>query len=287
MKNYKEKLSIAALILVAVVILLWANVGRFHPGKRLETLKAVVLKIGKADAIVLQCGGDTVVIDAGEEEDGEEVVAYLKKQGVTRVDTLMITHFDKDHVGGADTVVEELEVGQVLLPDYEGNSVEYADFMRTLQESGITPLRVRESLELSLGDAKLMVDPPASFEIPEGILEYDNNLSLVTTVVHGGNRLVLAGDIEKTGIRQWLESGNAAPCDFIKMPHHGVYTKALEELLEATKPRYAVICTSSKNPAERKTLELLKTYNVQTMETKDGDVTVLSDGRMLQVQQRW
>ena len=69
-------------------------------------LKIVLLKVGKADAIIAQANGKAIVIDAGEEEDGEEIVTYLKNQGLSRIEALIITHYDRDHVGGADTLVE-------------------------------------------------------------------------------------------------------------------------------------------------------------------------------------
>ena len=86
-----------------------------------DILQVQALKVGKADAIVLFCGGETMVIDCGEEEDGQEVLAYLQAEGVSEIDVLMITHFDKDHVGGADTVMNGISVSRVLLPAYTGS----------------------------------------------------------------------------------------------------------------------------------------------------------------------
>ena len=77
--------------------------------KILPLLTAQIFKVGKADAIVLQLEEKVIILDAGEEEDGREIAEYLKKRNLNRVDAMIITHFDKDHVGGADTVLEELE----------------------------------------------------------------------------------------------------------------------------------------------------------------------------------
>ncbi|MEG2204316.1 MAG: hypothetical protein RRY21_04050, partial [Oscillospiraceae bacterium] len=71
----------------------------------------------------------------------------------------------------------------------------------------------------------------------------------------------------------------------LKMPHHGVYNAALKELLEATSPEFAVICSSRKHPADSQTIELLRKRQVQSWETKDGNVTVLSDGSKLEIHQ--
>lgn len=128
----KQKKIIAAAILllgVAACMLFFLRGGTPSSVKEpLAPLQVTLFKIGKADAIVVQNGDKTAIIDAGEEEDGEEVVTFLKDQGISYVDTLIITHFDKDHVGGAGTLIEELEIGQVLIPNYEGSNTEYSDF---------------------------------------------------------------------------------------------------------------------------------------------------------------
>ena len=250
-----------------------------------KLFEAVFLKIGKADAIILRCGDETMVIDSGEDEDGQEVLDYLAKESVPKVNVLLITHFDKDHVGGADTVVRGIEVERVLQPAYEGTAKAYTEYMQALEEEGISPENVEETLYFDLGGASVMVEPPASYEIPDGDDEYDNDFSLIITVEYGAGRFVLTGDIEKKRIREWLAQGDVKPCDVLKVPHHGHYTSALDEMFAALSPQYAVICDSSKNPADGRTLDLLAKYSVETLETKDGDITIFCDGEQVWAQQ--
>lgn len=249
-------------------------------------LKVKLLKVGKADAIILQSGEDVLVIDTGEEDDGEELVTYLSNQGITQVDTLIITHFDQDHVGGADTLLEQIDVQQIYVPDYIGTHVEYSDFVSAMEGKGITPTALREPVQFTLGDAQVLVEPPTSYEIDPNTVENDNNFSLITTVVHGENRLLFMGDAEKQRIREWLGNASAIDCDFLKVPHHGVYNTALPELLDTVTPEYSVICSSQKHPAEFKTLELLKEHGCDVLETKDGNITVISNGNQLEISQK-
>ena len=243
------------------------------------------LKVGKADAIVLMCQDETMIIDCGEEDDGKEVLAYLKSRGIKKVDVLMITHFDKDHVGGADTLVEGIRVDRVLLPAYTGSGTEYTDFMEAVGRAGVNPENVTENLNLMLGSASILVEPPSSYEIPANVNEYDNDFSLITTVEFDGKRLIFTGDSEKKRIREWLENGAAAECDVLKIPHHGVYNKALADLLSATKPSHTVICDSKKNPADEKTLGLIKSIGADCMQTQYGDVTVLCSRDGIEIHQ--
>ncbi|MBR0027021.1 MAG: MBL fold metallo-hydrolase, partial [Clostridia bacterium] len=91
--------------------------------------KTTVLKTGKSDAIILETTGGTMVIDCGEENDGDEVVEYLKANGITKVDYLVITHFDQDHVGGAAEVISNFSIGEIITPDYAGSNSEYTNFI--------------------------------------------------------------------------------------------------------------------------------------------------------------
>lgn len=286
MRKYGMIFAVLVLLGIAVgtLFFLWTN--RAPSSERLEPMTVTLLKVGKADAIVIQNKDKTMVIDTGEEDDGAELTTFLTKRNISRVDVLIITHFDKDHVGGADTLMESLAIERVLIPNYMGTGAKYRDFMDALDRKGIEPQRLTEPVTFSFGDAEVLVEPPSSYAIPQGAKEYDNDFSLLTTITHGANRLFFAGDAEKHRIREWVSGESAAACDFIKIPHHGVYDKALKELVDTVKPKFAVICSSGKNPADARTLELLKQSNIRVFETKDGDVTVISDGNGLEISQK-
>ncbi len=211
-----------------------------------DVLNVSLLKVGKADAIVFEYGSFTMVIDAGEEDDGQEVVDFLQKRNIAAVDVLIITHYDQDHVGCADTLVESAAVKQVILPHYESDHIEYLDFMKALETEQIKPLYLDEPYTFTERNMTVLIELPKSYEMTfPG--EYDNNFSLITTVTHKDNRLVFTGDIEKQRIREWLTDGQQA-CDFLKIPHHGVYNRAMEELINTLKPKYTAICSSAKHP---------------------------------------
>ena len=254
-------------------------------------LTTSILKIGKADAIVITQNEHAMVIDCGEEEDGLELKEFLAKNGIDHLEALIITHYDKDHVGGADTIVEAVDIDRVLVPDYDGASTEYSDFATAVEEKGLTLERLTESVSFNLGEALVTVDPPLDYSSVEEakddpLLEIDNNLSLITTIVHGNNRLLYMGDAEKARIKEFLTTEAAVDCDFLKVPHHGVYTTALVDLLDAVTPEYAAINDSAKNPADDETLQLLKDYDVTTRQTLGGRITVVSDGETIEIQQK-
>lgn len=285
----KQRISLftaVALLLAFTAAFLVSCTERPADAQKLDPLTVSVLKIGKADAIVLQTGESCLVIDAGEEDDGEELCEFLTTNGINRVNALIITHYDKDHVGGADTLVERFPVDRVIMPDYEGVVTDYFEFLKALEAAKLTPERLNKNVEFDFGTAHVLVESLAVYPAVVHGLEIDNDCSLITTVTHGENRLLFTGDAEKTRIRDWLASGTVEKCDFMKAPHHGVYNTALAELFEATRPKYAVICDSDKNPAETKTLELMKNYDTEVYETRFGRLTVISDGVNLELKQK-
>ena len=279
----RTRRALAPLIALLTLGGLLAGCGE-SPAAPVEPLTATILSVGKADAIVLQCGGQVMVIDTGETDDGKALVNFLAWREIERVDVLLITHFDRDHVGGAARLVKKLGVDRVLLPDYEGQNEESAALLAQLEKSGLEPEYVTKKLKLRLGDAEVLIEPPAAYPAALTGEDVDNDLSLIATVTHGAQRLLFAGDAERARLREWLEE-EREPCGFVKMPHHGVYNKALPELIKTVKPQYAVICDSDKNPAEERTLALLEREGVETFETKNGDVVVTSDGKSLSVTQ--
>lgn len=251
----------------------------------MSALTVTTLKIGKADSIIIQHNSKTMLIDSGEKDDGEEICDFLTDNDISRIDVLIITHFDKDHVGGSAEIVENFAVGDVYIPDYEGSRDEYFDFLDALDAKSVSPERLTSSVSFNFGDAEVLIEPPLSYEIPEGFDEYDNNFSLITTVKYGKNSFVFAGDAEEERIKEWLENSNIKESDLLKIPHHGAYTPAIEDMIETLTPEFAIITDSKKNPADDRTLNALEKSGTETFETKDGNITAVSDGKKVTVSQ--
>ena len=285
----KSKTRRALLIILACVVVLALVFTAVHMQKgRIsnEKLKVTVLKVGKADAIVLQSAGKTVMIDAGEVDDAEKISKFLQEEGVTSLDALIITHFDKDHVGSAGTIVEQFNVDKVLIPDYEGTRDEYFEFMNAMKAAMIEPERVAKSMEFTFGEASVLIEPPVDYDvdlIADAVDDYDNTLSLMTTVTCGEKKFLFAADADRRRIKEWLANTEVGDVDFLKVPHHGTFNAELEHLLQVTQPEYAAVTCSKKNPADASTLELLVKYRVNVFQTRDGRITAVTDGSKIDV----
>ena len=285
-RNKSIKIILLVLVLISVLIVLYKPQISLASDKK--NLNVMIFKVGKADAIVVENNNEYMVIDVGEEDDGYEIVNYLQDRNVHSIKKLIITHFDKDHVGGADTLIENIDVQEIIIPNYTGTVTDYREFMDALEKANIEPIYLSETMEFNLGESRVIVEPPLNYDIKveNENAEVDNDLSLITTIIHNNNRLVFLGDAEKLRLKEWLQTSSAIKCDFIKFPHHGVYSTEHENLLNKLEPSYAAICSSSKNPADTKTIQLLKNRGVKVAETKNGDISIVSDGNKVYMYQK-
>lgn len=273
---------ITALLLSLALFFSLCACGEPETAPRAEhELVITVFSLGKADSILVECGGSSMLIDCGEKAHGALLLRELAARGIKRLDVLQITHFDRDHVGGAAAILGEVEVGTILCPAYEGRGKEYFSFLRA---AAAFPrlTAVAEPLTMPLGTAECTVYPaedPSAFDA--GADGFDNEMSLVTMLDCGGGRFLFCGDAEKGRIRQMLASDVDWSCDWIKLPHHGRYSKQLARLLRKSGARYAVMTVSDDAPAEEKTLSLLTDLGIEGFDTLSGAVvTTFDDGTL-------
>lgn len=250
-----------------------------EPEAKLPELVVTVLKLGKADSILIELDGQAMLIDTGEEEDGSRVAAVLRDRGIKKLDYLLLTHLDKDHIGGAPRVMADVEIGQLIQSHNTEDSDEYAAYQAELQEDGITPVYLRKTMEFSLAGADVRLLPAA-----QGAYEKDNDYSIMAELTYGDKRFLFAGDAEELRLREYL-AGGVEPFDYVKMPHHGREDPMTAAFVQEVQPRYAVITCSKKNPADRAVIKALEDVDCQVFLTQDGYVEAKTDGKELTVKQ--
>ena len=235
------------------------------------------IDVGKGDCILLQSAAHTVLIDTGYEETAGRVLEYFEKQGVERIDEMIVTHFDKDHDGGAPAIMEALEVSKVYLPDYEGESKKYDKLVESLVEHHIEPERLAEDISYTADGVNYQIYVSGLEYDPEK--ENDNDMSLAISVTYGGDSWFFAGDLEKKGIKEFLERHGEIRSDILKMPHHGQYVSNTDELLEQVRPKIAVITDGAEKPAEEKLIELLEETQVEYYRSMmNGTIVIKGNG---------
>lgn len=279
--NKKIKSLIVVLILIVLVILCFFI---YKTNKKAEEdayeLKMFFWNAGKADAILISNNDKYIMIDTGEESLSSEILSYFKRNGIEKLDYLIITHFDKDHVGSASAIIDNINVVNVLQTNLPKESEYYTNYINSLEEKGITAKTITDSHTFAIGDIKFTVNGPTeTYDSDES-----NNSSLIVRVNYKGSNYLFMGDSQNDRIKDYLNQ-NKDTVDFIKIPYHGNYQKKLEDLLEVIKPSIAIITCSDIEPDTTKTEELLTNLGINYYLTKNGEITVLSDGNEIKIKQ--
>ena len=244
-----------------------------------DELRVTFIDVGKGDCVLLERDGVFALIDAGYRETADAVTACLREWGVETLAFLIITHYDKDHVGGAAAIAENFAISQLYLPGYEGHSKYYTALMQVIEERSLPALRVTEDVSFTLSGVDFTIFASPVEYVWDGTEEgNDNDVSLVTEARYGQDSYLFAGDLEKAGISAYLAAGHGT-YDVVKMPHHGSKKNNTDDFIEAVRPKIAVITDSPADPAEDATLTLLKQYSAAVYRTAlNGTVTVTSGG---------
>lgn len=276
-------LHLAVLALIAALL-----AGCAAPAQQTETeavgagteLTVYCFQAGKADAFLLYTENSAVLIDTGESGFGKTILACLEAHGIEKLDYLVITHFDKDHVGGAKKILESVEVGTVLQSNCPKDASAYNKYITALEALGMEAVTVREDLTFTLDSVVYTVNPPAQETYAS---DASNNSSLIVSVTNGQNRLLFTGDAQDARIAEFLET-NPGACDFLKVPYHGHWQTALASLIKTVSPSCAVITSSDDEPEDEQTLDLLAQLGVEAFLTRTGAVVVHTDGTTLRAE---
>lgn len=249
--------------------------GEIREAGALPEIKITFFDVGKGDAILIETAEHKLMIDAGYEDTAEILLGYFKEQRIGKLDYLVLTHFDKDHVGGADHVLEAVEVGEVLQPDYQSDGKQYEEYEKAMEELGKEPMLVDETMRMSLDGAEILIYPPQRKEYEEE----DNDFSLVISMVYGEKSFLFAGDCEKERLKELLgQEEFSLSHNMLKVPHHGRKEKNSAEFFEAVSPDVAVITCSEEKPADGEVVEMLEGLGTDIYFSTDGTVACFCDG---------
>lgn len=241
-------------------------------GAEYPEIAVTFLDVGKADCIVIRSENSTAVIDCGEKGDGKDLVKFLEKQDVTSVDKLIITHYDKDHVGGAAKLIELMEVKGIIGPDYNENNDESQKFRSAMRAKGIGMNWLKEDIHFELDGADYTVFAPERSYYGK---DNDNDFSLVVRLDYHDTSMIFAGDAMEQRLTEVMDIGS---CDLLKVPYHGRKIANLDDFLSETSPEYAVVSTSEKEYSSQ-TQKMLDDCGAEVYTTfSDGTITAFTNG---------
>jgi competence protein ComEC len=216
---------------------------------------------------------------------GEAVVSeYLWWRGLDRIDYILATHADADHIDGLNDVMRNFDVGNAFVARTPGNDPEYAKFAETLRPRQIPQSVLAADDELKFAGVTITVlwPPAADNNAPSR-----NNDSIVLRLKYGQRIIMMTGDVEKEGEAAIIGANIDLHADVVKVPHHGSRTSSTEAFVAATHPRLAIISVGTTSMFGHPTREVVERWQASGAEVMTtgtcGTITVTTDGRDLVV----
>lgn len=245
-------------------------------------LKVHFIDVGQADCILLQCDGENLLIDGGNVEDSDLVVAYLLEQDVEKLDYVVNTHAHEDHVGGLAGVLAVFETGAVWCPVTEYSTKCFSDFAKYADQQRLELICPEPGSTYSLGGAEITVLGPVGDD-------YDtNNTSLVLRVDYGITSFLFTGDAETVSEDDILDAGADVSATVLKVGHHGSSTSTGYRWLREVQPEFAVISCGTGNSyghPHEEVLSRLRDADVTLYRTDlQGHIVCTSDGQSVSFQ---
>jgi len=287
-----KKLTAWLLAVVLLIMPLIAGCQQSNSGQQASAaaqvteseLRVHFIDVGQADSILVQLpDGQNMLVDAGNNDDGQTIVDYIKKQGVKRLDYVVATHPHEDHIGGMDTVIQSFPVGKVYAPKVTNNTKTFEDFLLAVKARGLKITPAKGPMAVLNNQNGLAI----SFVAPIGD-SYDdlNDWSVVTKIQYGKTSFLLTGDAEfQSESEMLLQSPTQLKADVLKVGHHGSRYSTTSAFLKAVSPMYAVISVGSDNDyghPHQETLKALDGAKVKVYRTDlNGTVIAASNGQTI------
>lgn len=247
-------------------------------------LKVHYIDVGQGDSEFLELpNGQTMLIDAGNPENGSQIVNYIKGLGHSKIDYLVATHPHSDHIGGMATVVNGLGIGKIYMPKVSTTTKTFEDLLLTIQKKGLKINTAKAGVNL-FKSGNLNADIIAPVNITGDDL---NQFSAVIMLTYGDNKFLFMGDAGEPSETQITA---AVKADVLKVGHHGSNTATSQAFLNKVHPKYAVIEVGKGNSYGHPTAATLsKLQNIgATIYRTDNDGTIIftSDAKTITIDKK-
>lgn len=240
----------------------------------LKGIKITYFDVGQADSILIQTNNENMLIDAGNNSDGSNLVAYLKNEEINNFKYVVGTHAHEDHVGGMDDIIYNFNIEHFYMPDVISTTKTFEDILDALENKQVrfeTP-NIDDTFNLGEATIKIIYIGKDSNNL--------NNTSIVLKLKYKNAEFLFMGDLEKDIEKQLLDKDIKA--DILKVGHHGSNTSSSKEFIEKVKPSISIISVGNNNKynhPNKSTLDILNKNNSRVLRTDElGTIIVTSDG---------
>ena len=233
------------------------------------------IDVGQGEAILIALPEKTVLIDAGPTGSAPKIEQVLQELGRDKIDYLVATHPDEDHIGGMADVISSTQIGTIYAPNKTNNTATYRKFLTAIQNN---------NLQITLAEAGTIIDQTDSYKLEilwpkkDANFPETNDYSIIIKLTVGNKMFLFTGDAPTSAI---LDS-NPGHIDVLKVSHHGSRTGTTEQLVRKLSPTYAVVSYAVDNSyghPMQSVLNALRKHSVEVWGTgANGTITITCDG---------
>lgn len=254
---------------------------RIPQGESVSDMEVHFLDVGQGLSILIESNGHYLLYDGGDRDASSFVVSYLEDAGVEKLDYVIASHYDADHLNGVVGALNAFPADMVLAPNYTTDTKVFQSFLRVTEEKNIPVIHPEAGSSYSLGNAGFTVLGPVGTDY-----EDYNDYSIVIMLQNGTDRFLITGDSEYTSEAQMCASGADLSCSVYVAGHHGSGTSTSWDLMEQSVPEYAVISCGRDNKyghPHSETMEKFESMETDIFRTDmQGTITCLSSGKGLE-----
>ncbi len=246
-------------------------------GAKAGKMEVHYIDVGQGDATLVTCDGHAMLIDAGDYSKGTAIQNYLQKQKIKKLDYLILTHPDSDHIGGAPVIITKFEIGRVFVSNYEKDNKTYQKLIQALDNKRLKYTTPETGTQYALGTAKITI------LAPNNVYDNPNDASVALMLQNGKNKFLFTGDAGEDAEQDILETDIDLSADVYKAGHHGSSTSTSQDFFKAVSPSCAVISCGEDNSYGHPHAETLNTFRMNGVKVyrtdEDGTIIATSDGK--------
>ena len=238
------------------------------------------IDVGQGEAILIALPEKTMLIDAGPTGSAPKIAQVLHELGREKIDYLIATHPDEDHIGGMADVISSTQIGTIYAPNKTNNTATYRKFLTAIQNN---------NLQITLAEAGTIIDQTNDYKIEilwptkDANFPDTNDYSIIIKLTVGNKTFLFTGDAPTNAILQ----SNPGHIDVLKLSHHGSRTGTNEQLVRKLSPTYTVISYALDNSyghPMQSVLNALHKHSVEIWGTgANGTITITCDGTTIDI----
>lgn len=226
-----------------------------------------------ADSILIVQQGAAALIDAGEPQDAPHILEVLEQYQVEKLDYFILTHYDQDHAGGAQEVLQSVPAERVIQPYYTPTEA-VQELNLFLSQQKIPVHYPTHTMRLRCGEIQFLVYPPLEKNYSD-----KNNFSLAVLVQHDQVDMLFTGDALRKRCEELMQV-DWPDIDLYKVPYHGRASSATPAMFALLQPQYAVVTSAA---ADEAVVQSAQDCGSTLLYTAAKDVVFISNGKQLQL----